>query len=864
MSVRQIVICMVVVLTTKLAAAQYVVFEHSEMLKVASDHVPAAQSSIREMSCALARGETKSVQLGVHAKDDAIKNVRITVESDLDVQVFHEISPETKKRLTETEMSWLSWMPDGVYLQPGDVVAELGAGKSVNFFLNFHAAPDARAGERAGKIRIEMDGQPATDIALTVSVRPFELAPPRVPFGMYHAPSRLPKRLGGWGVSDDMALAFYRDMVAHGQNSVEIAQAGSVSQVPPRNRLVKEVKLGQQAGLIRRDIPCLMISSNIEANSPRPTAITWPQLRAAVDWLNDQHAKHGWPEMVPYGWDEPPYPAHGMGVPGLRGSWLPLRDLPIRLITALNKAAAYGHGDVFDVWAVIGGEITPAMRTEASRLGAQVWTYSYRIWREDFKPIRQRYYAGLYTWAHQLGGNYVWAYGHGHHGHVWFEPDGTQPLPVIGWEARREGVSDYCYMQMVEDRATAPRTDSALAKQAVAWLAQLRARLLPVDPHLVEPNEPLALDEYESIRRTASRYIEKLGPVAARTPQPPPSLKDEAALFRGKSVEQCIAGLEDDNATTRRAAAWALYEMGADTAAAANAMAVALDDEQVRFPALRAIEAIGSAAYPAAAKVTALLDHDDAFVRLGATYALAGIARSASWDADLLGYAPGQVPDHASKLVPVFRRAISDPSVPLTLAGAYGLFFCGEASAPLLDEAVAIFIDKQRVRRDSGTGREAALRIMAGAGPRSAANASVMEKLIKTCDESKGRDMLVALTLAAMGPAAAEAIPVLEKHATPGNSELAASHYALFSLRGDVKDLQAIAEIMFDKDHPYADRRAAARFLIALGGKAAPVADYVREHLPDMDVDLRFKYKLQESFFQRVDQNAPALRLLQR
>jgi len=229
-----------------------------------------------------------------------------------------------------------------------------------------------------------------------------------------------------------------------------------------------------------------------------------------------------------------------------------------------------------------------------------------------------------------------------------------------------------------------------------------------------------------------------------------------------------------------------------------------------------------------------------------------------------MGYATDQVPAHAPNLVPTLRRAFHDESLPVIVAAAYGLYLCGEAAQPLLNEAVAVFDDKQRVKRDSGTGREAALRIMAGARPRSAAHPHLMQQLIKTCDDSKGRDFLVVLTLAAMGPAAAEAIPVLEEHATPENSELATTHYALYCLRGDPKDLDAIAEILFDEERPNADRRAAARFLIALGDKAAPIADHVREHLPAMDVNLRFKYKLQSTFFQCVEQKAPSLRLLQR
>ena len=109
----------------------------------------------------------------------------------------------------------------------------------------------------------------------------------------------------------------------------------------------------------------------------------------------------------------------------------------------MNATGAYAYGDVHDVWIVMGGDVTPELQAEAKRLGAQVWTYSYRILREGFSPLRQRYYAGLYTWALGLGGNYVWAYSHGHHSHAWWEPESStasaeavseEPLPITGWE----------------------------------------------------------------------------------------------------------------------------------------------------------------------------------------------------------------------------------------------------------------------------------------------------------------------------------------------------------------------------------------------------------------------------------------------
>ena len=86
--------------------------------------------------------------------------------------------------------------------------------------------------------------------------------------------------------------------------------------------------------------------------------------------------------------------------------------------------------------------------------------------------------------------------------------------------------------------------------------------------------------------------------------------------------------------------------MGAAAAPAASALAAALDDEDVRFPALHALEAIGVEAFAAAPSVAALLSDDDHFVRLAATYALAGMARSPSWDDVVLGYDPEDVSPH--------------------------------------------------------------------------------------------------------------------------------------------------------------------------------------------------------------------------
>ena len=81
--------------------------------------------------------------------------------------------------------------------------------------------------------------------------------------------------------------------------------------------------------------------------------------------------------------------------------------------------------------------------------------------------------------------------------------------------------------------------------------------------------------------------------------------------------------------SVRRSAASALYERGPQAAAGVGALAKLLDDPDVRILALRALEAIGIEAAPAAPRVAALLSHADPFVRLAATAALGQMGSAA-------------------------------------------------------------------------------------------------------------------------------------------------------------------------------------------------------------------------------------------
>ncbi|MEI6066109.1 MAG: DUF2887 domain-containing protein [Methylococcaceae bacterium] len=829
----------------------YVVFEYTTLDNLPGKYVPSRQSVTGKVSTAMAQGEYNPLQIGVHALANSLSNIKVTVGSDIDVTVYHRIEPTVKQQLIlDEEMA--NWYPNEIYLQRGDAFSSLSIGDSINFWLTFHAKADAKAGMHCGKIQIDIDGRPATTLDLSVEVRPFQLASARIPFGMYWREDFNFKRFGGFGLKDEVTLAIYRDMAVHSQNSVYFVYAGDFSKLPPGPAwggmplLQKRVALAQEAGLAQQDIPAI-IDANI-AGLPKG------QKLAVAEWLQVKHRENKWPEMMEYGWDEPPYPA-----PGMRETYTSFRNVPIRLGTSMSSLAAYAYGDIHDACFVIGGEITPEMTAEHQRRGTPAWTYSYRIWREEFKPLRQRYYAGLYTWAYKLEGNLVWAYNHGHHAHAWFMPGGWEPMPVTGWEARRDGVNDYRYLQMLEDAVASKQADP-LAIEAAAWINTLRSRLIGVDPHLTEAGKPLGIEEYEQIRATATNYIVRLGVAPTAKPKPVAYLlKDEAASFRGKSVAQCIDGLRKSDIPARRSAAWALFETGPDAAAAIPELIWALDDAEVRIPAMRALESIGAQANSAVPKLTSFLSHPDAYVRLGAILTLTNIVRPASWNGDVNGYASGNQSPFADAVVPGLRTMLRTKEQSLVAVASLGLFFSGEASLPALPEAMKLIaLGNDGLPRDDGSLREFGMQILAGLG--SGATGAV-PLLIKAYDASKGSDAFIALTLAGIGPAAADAIGVLGKYRTPENHNLAEACYALISIRGNgEEELKMLAGILGDPNRTKQEWAAAARFLIALGTAAAPVESVVRERLPLLlPKEPSIKKKLEDLFFLRIKEGGKPL-----
>ena len=784
----------------------YVVFQFSTLKNLPPSHVPAPKDVVDSVACLLARDEFESIQLGVYALAENLKDILVTVESDLDVSVFHRISPDVKDQLTSLYQEGngiARWVPSQVHLQRGRVFAELPAGQSVNFWLTFRANAGTRAGLHRGKIRIKPAGRAETVLDLELTVRPFKLQRPRAAFGMFFREDMLPKQFGGLAASRKSVLAMYRDMAAHGHNSGWFYPSSSFKTLPPRNNhaLEKLIPLARQAGMLDPNVPSLLCGGI-------PGDHDTGQLQAAAAWLKAECQRRGWP-------------AYPRDADAVRRELTKLRGVPFRVNLDLSATAAYGYGDLCDVLNVMDGEISPEMLAEARRRGTQIWTYSYRIWREDFDPLRQRFYAGLYTWTHRLGGNWIWAYHHGHHRHAWFAPKEHEPMPVTGYEARREGIDDYRYLQMLEDCVAVSQNRTA-ALEAARWLKTLRTRLAAAVPNKVTAGKPLAIGEYDAIRSTAANFIQKLGPVRSAVARRSPSLhaKDEAAAFRDQPLTDCIAGLASRDVSNRRAAAWALFELGPKAATAAEPLAGALDDPAVRIPALRALEAIGPAAFPAVPRIASLLKHSDFYVRIGTVLALGEIGCPLTQRDRSGRRVPSKRADH---VIEPLTLALRDAHPSLSYQAAEMLSVMGPRARPALPQAIAMLDDP------SPTRRSAAIGLITGLG---SAATDAVPRLIKN-HPGKAWDARYIRALAAIGPAATPAIPSLEKLAAQPTAEMhrADALQALFCIRGEVADLRKLVEMLSDmKGSPNAKRHV-VKLLDQLGAKAAPVAIDVRRLL---------------------------------
>ncbi len=159
----------------------------------------------------------------------------------------------------------------------------------------------------------------------------------------------------------------------------------------------------------------------------------------------------------------------------------------------------------------------------------------------------------------------------------------------------------------------------------------------------------------------------------------------------------------------------------------------------------------------------------------------------------------------------------------IALAAGEALAKLGPAAQPAVPDLIEL------LGSDHGQHIRAAVTAIEQIGPGAAPAVSA---LVEYYRKQEGKAPYAARALAAIGPAAGTAVEALEEYSQGNGWCEAATIYALFCIRGDEGDLQALTDLLWDGEEKYG-RPYAAQLLDKLGTAARPVEARVREWLKD-------------------------------
>ena len=403
---------------------------------------------------------------------------------------------------------------------PQKATGQIEAGRNTIFWLTVHAPPDAKPGPYAIQLSLTVHGKKVLKLPVAVEVPDYVLPRADVAYGMYFRP--LGKHLPDRYRTPELMRAYWRDMARHGMTSATLYCYQRVHDKAGKLhvggvRILKHLDAMVEEGLVTPDVPVMLLSGGFVDES-RPDH---PEIVAR---FKAEAAKRRWPEFVWYGPDEPAVNDKSLAA---FQSLQPIRK-HCRIVTAISDEAAEAYASLLDIYVINAGRLTPRIREVAAKSGAELWSYTCHNRGWGNAPF-QRFYAGIYTWAFNLKGNFIWAYtenyaweGNRNSIYCYVLPSDGGPVPSVAWEARREGVEDYRTLRLLESRVAA-HPNAPAAVEAKAWLASLRDKvdwylardmppsLYPWDgPELYPLCPNLRPAELGQVRERAAHYLAKL------------------------------------------------------------------------------------------------------------------------------------------------------------------------------------------------------------------------------------------------------------------------------------------------------------------------------------------------------------------
>ncbi len=365
-------------------------------------------------------GETESIVMGFWGLRDGGNVVVFVEDSPFALTIRHvEFVPRYVPGATADHKE----IPGGRIIGfatflPENATALIRRGENAALWLSVEVQCDAKPGKYPIKLKMIVDSRSVHFTDLAVEVLDYTLPRADIAYGMYFRPYEQwhHKRY----LTPELMRAYWRDMAKHGMTSATINVHGPLHD--GKGNLALDANPGVQhlqgmieEGLVTPDVPVMWLGGLVDYDAPFA-----PAFRKA---FKVEASLRGWPQLLQYSWDEPPV------APAVRAHYQ--RQQPLRrefpLVTAISDRSALEYADMLDCMLVHAGQTSPAVQAKLAEHGVELWNYSCMNHGTTNWPFN-RHYAGVYTWALNLKGNFFWAYFDNHH----------------AWEAKRD--TAFCWV----------------------------------------------------------------------------------------------------------------------------------------------------------------------------------------------------------------------------------------------------------------------------------------------------------------------------------------------------------------------------------------------------------------------------------
>lgn len=486
-------------------------------------------------------GESEPTSFCVRALKRDLSRVKVYLDQPL-LSTDGAMIPteQVELRVVKSMKRWLDpsrYMPVETYLVQEEE-SFIPQSTTQRYWLTVHVPDDALPGVYRSLVVIEPQDSAAQSLELELEVLPFHLVEPDgMAYFMYYSPHLLPEVFQ----TLDYQRKIFRDMKAHGMTTVTgyFHPVGDILTGSRKGYLPIQPTLEalQGVGLPQDGLPVLWIGADSYGED------YWLEILRARERLN-------LPEFLFYMIDEPSQKRYAQ-VEAVMARLDEFRrsypDYPVRTTTAIGPQGIEDLGHYYDVWVCSAGAVRESMSESARESGKSLWAYECH-----FAPTQaelSRYYFGFWAWKADVQGCAYWAYYDGafynRFGNIggfedveknWLEwtnqfnfvyptPDGL--IPTLSWEAVREGIDDFRYVQTLVraiEQAEKRNAPVGLLERARNLLEEIRQLIhvenyrQPTPAELADrpnadifdrplPEKNLKPDDYDQLRRRIAEMI---------------------------------------------------------------------------------------------------------------------------------------------------------------------------------------------------------------------------------------------------------------------------------------------------------------------------------------------------------------------